>query len=552
MQSSEPLWISGAKAPRFSRLQEDGLHVEVAVIGGGITGITTALLLKEAGVSVAVLEARQIGSGVTSRTTAHLTEALDTRYHTLVERFGTEATKLVAESSRAAIEQVAALVAAYRLDCDFARLPGYLFATTSEQAAELAEERAVCERLGLRVKAAKLPLPLPAHAALSFEEQAQLQPVAYLFGLCPALLGNGSHVFEETRVISIEDGTPCRIHTDGGATLTARKVVVATHAPLNRVLLQTKLAAYRSYVIAGPARPAPPRGLFWDMADPYHYIRTTMLDGAPHLIVGGEDHKTGAAEEDEHGAFERLEAYAGPLGLSAAGVSHRWSAQVVEPVDGLPFIGRNAGAENVYVATGFSGNGTTFGTLAALILRDACLGRESRYAKLYEATRVEPLASIGTFLSENVDFPLHILTDRVRAPDVTSLDEILTDHGAIARVGGRRLAVFRDARGALHAVSPVCTHLGCHVAFNSTERTWDCPCHGSRFAVDGTVLDGPAVRGLERVPLDDADVEAASGPGTASTGTSRSESANSVSANSESPAARVRSSRRQSSGARGT
>jgi nitrite reductase/ring-hydroxylating ferredoxin subunit len=312
--------------------------------------------------------------------------------------------------------------------------------------------------------------------------------------LAARLPGPNSYVFCNSRVLTVDEGEPCRLHLENGGTVTCERVILATHSPLNRLALETKLAQYRSYVVSGPS-PQAPHGLFWDTQDPYHYVRRHVVDGRVHLVVGGEDHKTGKPPENDD-PFARLEAFAYRLGLEV--VEQRWSAQVVEPVDGLPFIGKNAMSERVFVATGFSGTGMTFGTLAAMILSDACLDRENSYAALYSATRVKPLASLGSFLGENVDFPLHLLSDRLRPPDVRSLDEIPKGEGKIVLVRGERLAVFRAVDGSLSAVSPVCTHLGCHVTFNSAEKSWDCPCHGSRFGVDGNVLDGPAVKPLSR------------------------------------------------------
>ncbi|HEX7669580.1 MAG TPA: FAD-dependent oxidoreductase [Polyangiaceae bacterium] len=496
LESTGSLWMNETARARFPALGTEPVNVDVIVVGGGITGVTTALLLKEAGQRVALLEAAQVGAGVTSGTTAHLTEALDTRFHEVESKFGREGASLCAESGRLAIEQIASLVESYSIDCEFERLPGYLFATDPEQREELERERAACERIGLRVESATPDLPLPVVAALRFENQGQFHPVAYVSALARTIPGNGSHLYEGTRVIAVEDGEPCRVYTGDGSVLSAPRVVLATHSPLNRVLLQTKIAAYRSYVISGPVKAAP-QGLYWDLADPYHYIRRARVGDAVHLVVGGEDHKTG--KDPEPGAFERLLSFAEPFGLTEA--TRRWSAQVVEPADGLPFIGRNAASEHVYVATGFSGNGMTFGTLAAIILTDACVGKKSRFADLYEATRVKPVASLPAYLLENVDFPLHLITDPLRPVDALSVEDIQPGKGAITRVKGERLAVYRDSSGGLTAVSPICTHLGCHVKFNETEKSWDCPCHGSRFRVDGTVIDGPAVLALRRRAL---------------------------------------------------
>jgi nitrite reductase/ring-hydroxylating ferredoxin subunit len=332
------------------------------------------------------------------------------------------------------------------------------------------------------------------------EGQAQLDPLAYVIGLARALPGNGCHIHEQSRVIAIDEGEPCRVHLESGGVVIASRVVLATHVPLNRLLLTPRVAQYRSYVLSGPAVSSVP-GLFWDTEDPYHYVRRHRVGDEYHWLVGGADHKTGQEPSDQD-PFLALRRYATRLGLNT--INHYWSAQVVEPADGLPLIGRNALSQRVYVATGFSGNGLTLGTLAAMILRDACLERDNRYARLYAATRIESVSALGSVIGEGVDFPLHLLSDSLLPPEARTLDEIERGEGKTIRVDGERLAVYRDPHGTLHAVSPVCTHLGCHVKFNSTEATWDCPCHGSRFDVEGRVLDGPAIRNLTHRELDEA------------------------------------------------
>jgi glycine/D-amino acid oxidase-like deaminating enzyme/nitrite reductase/ring-hydroxylating ferredoxin subunit len=498
MHATQSLWKTTSTPRSYSRLERGTLHVDVAIVGGGITGVTAATLLEQAGKRIALLEAREIGSGVTSGTTAHLTEAIDTRYQTIERDFGREGAHLVAQSSRAAIEEVARLAAVFAGDCDFERLPGYLYTENDEDVDEMKKELEVARRSGVQVELCAVPLPIVTKAGIRFDNQAQFHPLKYVSALAARLPGQGSHVFSRSRVLTVDEGEPCRLHLETGATVTCDRVILATHAPLNRVALETKLAQYRSYVVSGKASQTP-HGLFWDTADPYHYIRRQSVGGHAHLIVGGEDHKTGKFQGVED-PFAKLEAFGARFGLES--VECRWSAQVVESVDGLPFIGKNAMSERVYVATGFSGNGMTFGTLSAMILTDACLDRDNVYAKLYSATRIKPLAALPSFLGENVDFPLHLLSDNLRPPDVRSLDDIPRGEGKIVRVRGERLAVYRERSGELKAVSPVCTHLGCHVKFNSAETSWDCPCHGSRFAVDGTVLDGPAVMALERRELE--------------------------------------------------
>jgi len=498
--NTHSLWSSTAVLPRAGQVMEDGLHADVAIIGGGITGVTAAKLLSEAGRNVALLEARELGGVVTRNTSAHLTQALDLRYSAIERDFGAESAALVASAGADAIAQIARLIAELRVDCQFERLPGYLFTQRQDDVPELEAEYEAARKAGLEVSLTDdVPLPLRTLKALRFDAQAQFHPLTYVATLANSLSKARCRIFENSRVLTLDEGEPCRLHLEDGRTLTANRVIIATHAPIHNALLGTKVAQYRSYVISGPVQHAG-RGMFWDTLDPYHYIRYYQRDGHNSLILGGEDHKTGQSL-DEAEAFERLQAYGLDLGLHS--ISHSWSAQVVETVDGLPFIGKNAQSEYVYVATGFSGNGLTLGTLAAMMLSDACRDIPNPYAALFTPSRVKPLTQLRSFLGENIDFPLYLLSDNLKPPEAKFLSEIKRGEGKTIRIHGERLAVYRDDSGALHGVSPVCTHLGCHVHFNSAEKTWDCPCHGSRFTPDGAVLDGPALTPLQRrVPIE--------------------------------------------------
>jgi glycine/D-amino acid oxidase-like deaminating enzyme/nitrite reductase/ring-hydroxylating ferredoxin subunit len=472
------------------------------VIGGGITGVTATMLLAAAGKSVMLVEARRIGSGVSERSTVHITEAVDTRYTQLESDFGKEGAQLVAQSSRAAIDTIAELTAALSLPCNLLRRPGYLFAERENDVDLLREERDAAARAGLAVELLPAaPLPFGTTAALCFPDQAQMHVARYLSGLAAAAQARGARIHEGSRAIAVDDGDPCTVHLEHGPVVRAKSVFVATHAPLNRVFLQTKIHAYRSYVLAFP-NVVLPDGLFWDTEDPYHYFSTYEIDGVPWLIVGGEDHKTGSTgATEEHAA--RLLAWSAERMPRLSRPSYEWSAQVEESVDGLPYIGRNSFGDNVYVATGFSGNGITFGTIAARVVTDLVIGRPNRWADLYAATRIKPVTASGTFLGENVDFPMHFVSDRLHPTEAKSAADIAPGEGKTLRVRGERLAVYRDPTGVLHGVSSVCTHLGCLVKWNPTEATWDCPCHGSRFDVDGAVLDGPATRPLAKRTIED-------------------------------------------------
>jgi glycine/D-amino acid oxidase-like deaminating enzyme/nitrite reductase/ring-hydroxylating ferredoxin subunit len=497
------VWSEMAPLPPHRRLQGD-VSVDVAIIGAGITGVTAARTLKRAGFRVAVIEARRIGKGESGKTTAHLTEVLDTRFHRLITRFGEDGARLAVRGQRTAIERIAAFVDELSIDCRFRRVPGFLYAETSSTVDEIEAEEAAAHRLGLAVTAMSelAALPFPVARALRFEGQAQMNPRAYLAALADGLDGGGSHVFEQTHVLDVDDSEPCRVITDSGV-IAAADVIVAAHVPIsNRVLVHSKLAAYRTYAVGVEVPLVDPIGLFWDTADPYHYIRSETVDGRTFLIVGGEDHKVGE-NDDTTIPFKRIEAFvADRFGRAVAPTDYRWSGQIIEPADGLPYVGRNSLSSHIYIATGYAGNGITGGTLAAMILADEIQGIDNPWTDLYDATRFKPLASAKAFISENADYPKHLVADRLSGiVGPNELDAIAPGQGKVLSIRGQRLAVYRNERGGLSAVSPVCTHLGCIVHWNTAEKSWDCPCHGSRFEPSGLVLNGPAVEALEARPI---------------------------------------------------
>ncbi|HEU4409784.1 MAG TPA: FAD-dependent oxidoreductase [Polyangiaceae bacterium] len=496
--STKSYWLDSAPSRGAPSALTADLHVDVAVVGAGITGLTAALLLAREGRSVALLEAKRAGELDTGKTTSHITELLDTRYYQLISDFGEEGARLAAESQRAAIERIAGFIKEESIECAFQRAPGYLYAEKGGDGAEIERELAALRRLGLAAGPAEsTPLPFAVERALRLENQAHFHPRRYLGPLADAFTRHGGHLYEGTRVVEYEDGEPCRLTTEGGQVVTAGRVLTCTYSPTStRFALHTRVAAYRTYVVALRADAAP-EGLFWDNADPYHYTRREPLDGGGYLlIVGGEDHKTGT-EKDTAGCFERLEDYAhsrfGPLL-----VAYRWSGQILETVDGLPYVGLAPHSRHSYVATGYSGNGITHGTMAGMLLADLALGRDNPWASLYAPSRLKPVASAKDFVAENAGVAAHFVGDRLKKPEAPDVEQVLPGEGKLLRKGGETLAVFREESGALRVCSAVCTHLGCLVQWNNAERTWDCPCHGSRFDTDGEVINGPAVRGLER------------------------------------------------------
>jgi glycine/D-amino acid oxidase-like deaminating enzyme/nitrite reductase/ring-hydroxylating ferredoxin subunit len=491
------IWMTTVEIPSRPPLTKD-INRDVCIVGAGVAGLTTAYLLADAGQSVVILDDGAIASGETSRTTAHLVNALDDRYFEIESMHGEKGARLAAESHTAAIDQIEKIVTKENIDCHFERLDGYLFMPPGESSDLLDKELEAAHRAGLtevkRIDRAPLK-PFDTGVCLRFPRQAQFHPLKYLKALALAIEERGGLIFNKTHAQEFKDGTPCKVTTDKGQVVSARAIVVATNTPVNDwVAIHTKQAAYRTYVIGlRVSKGSITKALYWDTPDPYHYVRLGEAAGDEVLIVGGEDHKTGQADDmDER--FDRLEAWTRERFPSAAEVDFRWSGQIMEPTDSLAFIGRNPGDKNIYVATGDSGNGMTHGTIAGILLTDLILGRENEWETLYDPSRISLRAALE-FTKENLNVAAQF-GDYATAGDVAGAREIARGTGELIREGLRKIAVYRDSHGALHKCSAICPHLGCIVDWNSTEKTWDCPCHGSRFDPCGKVLNGPAITNL--------------------------------------------------------
>ena len=495
-----PVW---AKIPglQYPPLAAD-TAADICIIGGGIAGLTTAYLLAREGKAVVVVEDGQIGSGETGRTTAHLSNALDDRYYELERLHGGEGARLAAESHTVAIDTIEAIAQAEHIECDFERLDGYLFAPPQEDRGELEQEWQAARRAGVTVEwAPRAPMPdFDTGPCLRFPRQGQFHPMKYLRGLAQAIERHGGKIYGTSHAQHLRDGGPAVVQMAHGPVVRADAVVIAANAPIFETYgLYTADAGYRTYAIAARiARGSAPHALYWDTPDPYHYVRLQKIDNdssSELLIVGGEDHKTGQAEDfDER--FERLEAWARERFAGIQSVEYRWSGQVLEPVDGLAFIGAHPlGRRNIYIASGDSGHGMTHGTIAGILLRDLILGRSNSWAQLYDPSRIT-LRAFNELTRENLNVGAQ-LTDWVKDPDVDSIDQIAPGQGATIQNGWLKLAVYRDEHGNYHRRSAVCPHMGCIVSWNSTEKSWDCPCHSSRFDPYGTVINGPANNNLD-------------------------------------------------------
>ena len=496
------LWVETTPATDFPALA-DALNVDVAVIGGGMTGITAAVLLKRAGKTVALLDAKRILRGATGYTTAKVTAGHGLIYTHLQKHFGGDGARTYAAANQAGLEQIARFVAEEQIDCDFERKPNYVYTESEDDRSSVESEAEAARKAGLPASlATDLPLPFPTIAAVRLDDQAQFHPRKYLLPLARAIPGDGSHVFELTRVTGVAGSGPVRIRTDAGE-LTAEDVILATHLPiLDRGLFFAKAHPHRSYAIAARIEAAQdPQGMYINTGTPTRSIRTAYdEDGGLLLLLGGEGHKPGA-EPDTERRYRTLEGF-GREHWGATEFPYHWSTQDYMPVDKVPYIGRlTRGSSHRYVATGFNKWGMAHGTAAAMILSDAILRRPNAWAHLYDANRVKPRASAAKLLKENGSVGVRFFVDRVRGAERGELADLAAGDGRLIRVKGRKTAVYRDEGGTLHALSPVCRHLGCIVGWNPAERTWDCPCHGSRYSGDGTLIQGPATEDLKRRPL---------------------------------------------------
>jgi glycine/D-amino acid oxidase-like deaminating enzyme/nitrite reductase/ring-hydroxylating ferredoxin subunit len=489
---NQPLWWDGVKLPDFPTLRSN-VRADVCVVGAGIAGLTTAYLLATEGRSVVVIDDGPPASGMTGATTAHLVTALDRGYAEIETKRGRDAARLAAESHGAAVDRIEEIVRGEKIACDFFRVDGFLFAAREGDRKRLEDEYEAARRAGAGVEmAAGAGLPFETGPCIRFRRQGQFQPLLYIAGLSRALKRRGGRLFRGVHADRIEGGTPARIQA-GERKITARAVVVATNSPVNdRVAIHTKQAPYMTYVIgARIPRDSVPRALYWDTQSPFHYVRLQPLaDGDDCLIVGGEDHKTGQADDTTE-RHARLEAWARERFPMLQSVEYTWAGQVMETLDGLAFIGHNpADEKNVFVVTGDSGVGLTHGTIAGMLLTDLILGRPSPWAELYDPSRKVPLGA-GRFLKENLNVAAQY-ADYAAPSDADDTREIARDSGALVRRGAAKVAVYRDERGGLVELSAVCPHLGCLVHWNQAEKTWDCPCHGSRFDKRGKVVNGPA------------------------------------------------------------
>lgn len=493
-----PYWIDSVPIKPFAPLGGD-LNVDVLVVGAGITGITTAYLLSKAGVRVALIERERAASIDTGHTTAHLTYVTDESLERLTKLIGRDHAQATWDAGAAAINEIERIVRQENIDCDFTRVPAFMHSASvygeggKNDRDELKKEADLAQELGF--DAAFIDsVPLMNVPGVRFANQAEFHPRKYLGRLCEIISANGPAIFEQSTADEF-DAEKRRVKVNNHW-ISFDRVIMATNNPLvglsnmaSATLFQTKLALYSSYVLgARVPRGSMPIAMFWDIADPYNYLRIFRNGESDYIIFGGEDYKTGQVSDTEK-CYARLVTKLKQVAPQAQ-IDHRWSGQVIETNDGLPYIGQNA--ERQFIATGYCGNGMTFGTVAAMMARDWVTGAKNPWIDLFDVDRKLINAGAWDYLAENKDYPYYLIKDRLARAEADSVRELKSGEGMIVRSRGKKVAAYRDTKGDVQKVSAVCTHMGCIVHWNSAEKTWDCPCHGSRFKPTGEVIAGPA------------------------------------------------------------
>lgn len=491
------LWLATTPTTEYPK-PTGAVNVDVAIVGGGIVGVTAASLLNDAGLTVAIIEARRVVTGVTGYTTAKITSQHGLIYRRLIDKFGRENAQIYGDANQTALEKIADLIAAKSIDCDFIRTPAFTFSDEPADIGKIEAEVRAAQELGLPATyTEETSLPFPVRAAVRFDNQAQFHPRKYLLALIDNLQNNGSYIFENTRALNIDDDSPCSVITDRGR-IKAKNVIIATHFPFfDKGFFFARLTPKQDYVLAAKINgPVPEGTYFHESGNVLHSIRNQPYGNESLLLVSGGTHKSGD-DADTIGYYHRVEEYARER-FDIKSIDWRWSAQNSYSVDGLPYIGKSHGSERIYVACGFGGWGMTNGTLSAMIMTDDILGRKNPRAHLFNPGRInltalEKMAANGAHVV--ADFTAERLT-RIEPGDPSTLAK---GEGRLMRVNGKKAAACRDEAGNIHVVSIYCPHMNCIVNWNKAEITWDCPCHGSRFDAAGKMIHGPALADLHPI-----------------------------------------------------
>lgn len=474
---------------------------DVVIAGGGITGVSTALLLQQAGLRCVLIEAHTLCFGTTGGTTAHLNTLLDTPYTTITNNFGEENAKLVAQAARNAINTIKANIEKHQIDCNYEEASAFLFSQNEKQTEELETIRKATMEAGVSAAyTGTIPLSIQFEKALEIKDQAKFHPVRYVMALANAFEAAGGTIVQHCRVMDTDNTEPLVVKTEAGDLHTSW-LIYTTHIPPGVNLLHLRCAPYRSYAMAVRlANDSYPAGLTYDMYDPYHYYRTQWIDGEQYFIAGGEDHKTAHADNTQI-PFTKLESHLRSH-FAVEEIAYRWSSQYFEPADGLPYIGHLPGQPGkILVATGFGGNGMIYSTVAARLLTDLVLDKENPQIRLFDPNRIKPIAGFTNFVKENVDVAKQLITGFFSKDKLHALADIAPGEGKVVQMEGHTIALYKDEAGKVHALNSRCTHLKCTVNWSLSEKCWECPCHGARYDANGKVLTGPADMDLQKIVL---------------------------------------------------
>jgi glycine/D-amino acid oxidase-like deaminating enzyme/nitrite reductase/ring-hydroxylating ferredoxin subunit len=496
-------WISSTPDMSYPALEND-IKVDVAIVGGGITGITCGYLLKKEGLKVAVIEAGKILHGTTGHTTAKVTSQHDLIYYKIKKQVGEELAKQYADANQAAINTIGSLVKEKNIECDFHVSSAYVYTNEDKYVKQIEDEAETASSLGIKAYyQEEAPLPFPVKAAVRFDEQARFHPLKYLLALANEIPGNGSHIFQQTRAIDIKENKYCLVITEHEKTITAEKVIIASHYPFydGNGLYFSRLFPYRSYIIGIRIKGDFPEGMFISAEEPVRSLRPQDFDGGQIILVAGENHKTGQGKETTvH--YKNLEEFAKQV-FDVEEILYGWSAQDYTTADEIPYAGYlTSKTKKIFMATGFRKWGMTNSTASALIIRDLIIKEESHWREVYNPSRFTPAASAKNIIVENVNVAKQFVEGKLFKAQEDM--EIEVNEGKVVDFDGQKIGIYKDEKSGLHAVDITCTHMGCELKWNSAEKTWDCPCHGSRFTYDGDIVEGPALVPLAKITLNES------------------------------------------------
>jgi glycine/D-amino acid oxidase-like deaminating enzyme/nitrite reductase/ring-hydroxylating ferredoxin subunit len=491
-------WLASTEDTNYPALNQD-INVNAAIIGGGMAGILTAKLLKDSGLNVAVLEVNKIVQGTTGHTTAKITSQHSLIYYKIQSQMGIEMARQYAEANETAIHTISKIIKEKNIECDFISQPAYVFTQSDDYVKDIEREAQVTADLGIKSSYLEdIPLPFKVKAALRFDEQAQFHPRKFLLPIAKEIPGGGSYLFEQTEAVDILGDGPYTVLTKNGYKVNAPIVVIASHFPFydKRGLYFTRIYPERSYALAITAQEKYLGGMYINAENPTRSLRSQPFDKGELIIIGGEHHKTGQGEPTEN-HYEKLLQFANEI-YTVKDAPYRWSTQDCMTLDGVPYVGQlTSRTKNLFVTTGFGKWGMTNSMVSAMLLRDLIVNGDSPWAPVYSPSRFTPGASVKNFIIENLNVAGKLIEGKLEY--LQENVEINPDEGEIIGVNGQRVGAYKDKEGKLHLVDTTCTHLGCEVEWNSAERSWDCPCHGSRFSVDGEVIEGPALDPLEKL-----------------------------------------------------